>query len=119
MEKVFPRARIRDHTPHTILCQAFPLQSGSMCKTLLTPPREADEKRMNLSKQAPAANSQHFLLSSLTKQTETHETLSPDIKAGKNGRAGECGGQGERKAVRAMTREGRNLMEDVWVPSKT
>lgn len=51
-----------------------------MCKTLLTPPREADEKRKNLSKQAPAANPQHVLLSSSTKQAETHETLSPDIK---------------------------------------
>ncbi len=67
MEKVFPHARMSDHTPLTILCQAFPLQSGSMCKTLLTPPREADEKRMNLSKQAPAANFQHVLLSSSTK----------------------------------------------------
>jgi len=45
MEKVFPRARMR---AHTLLCQAFPLQSGSMCKTLLTAPRETDEKHMNL-----------------------------------------------------------------------
>lgn len=80
MEKVFPHARMRNHTPHTILCQAFPLQSGSMCKTLLTPPREADEKHINLSKQAPAANSQHVFLSSSTKQAEIHETLSPNIK---------------------------------------
>lgn len=78
---MLPQAGIRDHTPHTVRCQVFPLQSGSMCKTLLMPPRETDEKRFSLSKQTPSANTQDF---SSTTQAET-KTLN-DLKKWESGR---------------------------------